>query len=91
MGPFACYATVHLFGPSVQDLIASIRREFETIRVFQQSKRDPLLWSYSSLEDGGGIVRVAGEETEVVKVWLKRMLAPLENTVGSEAWSKAFL
>ncbi|KAG8873948.1 hypothetical protein FRB97_006336 [Tulasnella sp. 331] len=91
MGPFACYATLHLLGPSVQKVIASIQREFETIRVFQQSKRDTLIWSYSSLEDGGGIVRVAGEETELVKVWLKRMLSSLESVIGSEAWSKAFL
>ncbi|KAG8984129.1 hypothetical protein FRB94_008196 [Tulasnella sp. JGI-2019a] len=92
MGPFHCYATIHLFGPKVQAVVASIQREFETIRVFQQSKQDSLVWSFSALEEGnGGIVRVAGEETELVRDCMKRLLAPLGDVVGAEAWSKALL
>lgn len=90
MGSFSCYATVLLFGPLVQDTIESIREAFAKITVFQRAEPETLLWSFSELE-GGGIVRVAGAETEAVKDWLAKALAPLVAIVGAEAYSKVFV
>ncbi|KAG8905561.1 hypothetical protein FRB99_008666 [Tulasnella sp. 403] len=90
MAPYTCYATLLLFGPLVQKLISAIQDDLQTISQFQQSAPSPLIWSFSPIEQGG-IVRVAGLETETVKTWLKKTLLPITEVVGSEAYDKAFV
>lgn len=90
MAPYSCYATILLFGPLVRKTIAVVEKEVDGMTQFQQASPSELVWSYSPLEHGG-ILRAAGTETEVVKRWLKRILAPLVDVVGPEAFDKTFI
>ncbi|KDQ12931.1 hypothetical protein BOTBODRAFT_34072 [Botryobasidium botryosum FD-172 SS1] len=92
LGPYACYATLLLVGPKVQDLIASLEKAYQSIHVFQQSEPLPLVWSMSALEESSGaVVRVAALETDMVRTWLRQSLQGLSDLVGDFVYEKAFV
>jgi len=91
LSPYSCYATLLLFGPLVQNVIADINTKYETISVFKTSSPSNLIWSVSPISDKGGcVVRVAGKDTEGVKVWLGNALKKLEGVVGIDVYRRAF-
>ncbi|KAG8964248.1 hypothetical protein FRC00_003127 [Tulasnella sp. 408] len=87
MAPYSCYATLFLIGSAVAPVLSYVEQEMRSITQFQASSPADLVWSFSPLEHGG-IVRAAGVETETVKFWLKRVLAPIQSTIGAEAFDK---
>ena len=94
LAPYACYATLLLFGPATTALAAHLASVYDGIRQMQVRRASPeaLLWSFSPLADGRGcIVRVAGTETDRVKAWLKEQLTGLEEVVGRDAYARAFV
>ena len=94
LAPYACYATLLLFGPATTALTAHLASAYDGIRQMQVRRGSPeaLLWSFSPLADGRGcIVRVAGTETDRVKAWLKEQLRGLEEVVGGDAYARAFV
>jgi len=93
MGPYACYATVLLYGPLVQGLVRELEGRMQRISVFRVREPLDVLWSLSGVhgEPKGRIVRVAGKETETVKTWLVDALRPLVDVIGEEIYSKAFV
>lgn len=94
LAPYACYATLLLFGPATSPLAAHFRSVYDGIRLMQVRKGAPedLLWSFSPLAEGRGcIVRVAGTETDRVRAWLKEQLRGLEEVVGRDAYARAFV
>jgi urease accessory protein len=101
LAPYACYATLLLFGPATTALAAHLARVYDGIRQMQvrssnressSSSPEALLWSFSPLANGRGcIVRVAGTETDRVKTWLKEQLRGLEEVVGKDAYTRAFV
>ena len=104
LAPYACYATLLLFGPATTALAAHLASMYDGIRQMQvrssrgsgsgssPSSPEALLWSFSPLADGRGcIVRVAGTETDRVKAWLKEQLRGLEEVVGRDAYARAFV
>ncbi|KII93817.1 hypothetical protein PLICRDRAFT_100435 [Plicaturopsis crispa FD-325 SS-3] len=91
LAPYACYATVILHGPLVQDVIRSLAASYERISVFRQGGPPDLVWSLSPLAgDVGHVVRVAATETEYVKNWLASALRGLEKVVGVDVYRTAF-
>jgi urease accessory protein len=94
LAPYACYATLLLFGPATTALVAHFASVYDGIRQMQVRRGTPeaLLWSFSPLAEGRGcIVRVAGTETDRVKTWLKGQLRGLEDVVGRDAYARAFV
>ncbi|KAH9968841.1 UreD-domain-containing protein [Russula dissimulans] len=93
MGPYACYATVLLYGPLVQGLVGELEGQMQKMSVFRVKEPLDVLWSLSGVhgEPRGRIVRVAGKETESVKTWLVNALRPLVDVIGEEVYSKAFV
>ncbi len=94
LSPYACYATLLLFGPATTALTAHLASVYDGIRQMQVRSGSPeaLLWSFSPLAEGRGcIVRVAGTETDRVKTWLKEQLRGLEEVVGRDAYARAFV
>ena len=94
LSPYACYATLLLFGPATTALTAHFASAYDGIRQMQVRRGSPeaLLWSFSPLAEGRGcIVRVAGTETDRVKAWLKEQLRGLEEVVGRDAYARAFV
>jgi len=93
MGPYACYATVLLYGPVVQGLVRELEERMQKISVFRVREPLDVLWSLSGVhgEPSGRIVRVAGKETETVKMWLADALRALVDVIGEEVYSKAFV
>jgi len=95
MGPYACYATLLLYGPRVQGVVRELEERMRAVTVFQVREPLDVLWSLSPVRgdagDEGRIVRVAGKETEDVKKWLKDALRGLVDTIGGEVYSKIFI
>ena len=104
LAPYACYATLFLIGPLASPIISSLSTQFKAIQQMRATKPDRLLWALSplnlnipgeSIVEGGGnegaIVRVMGMETELVREWLKRILEPLKNSIGADAYQTAFM
>lgn len=93
LAPYACYATLLLFGPRVKSVIDSLQASYSLISQRQRSEPEALIWSLSPLGGGGdGVcVRVTGTETEMVKNWLKARLEGLSAVVGEDVYNKAFV
>ncbi len=90
MGVYSCYATLFLCGPKTKDIIRFLDGEYQEISVFQHSSPPGLIWSLSRLDGEGRVVRVAGKETESVKLWFKEHLKGLEDVIGYNVYDKAF-
>jgi len=90
--PYSCYATLILFGPSLQSIIADISTRYDKISVFKATTPAPLIWSLSVIDSAnqGVVVRVAGVETETVKGWLRESLHGLESIVGIDLYRRTF-
>lgn len=95
MGPYACYATLVLYGPRVQGVVRELEDRMRAATVFQVREPMDVLWSLSPVRGEAGnegrIVRVAGKETEDVKMWLKDALRGLVDVIGVEVYSKIFI
>ena len=93
MGPYACYATLLLYGPLVQGVVKELEERMEKTSVFRVREPLDVLWSMSGVhgEASGRVVRVAGKETEDVKKWLSDALRGLIDVIGGEVYSKAFV
>lgn len=91
MGPYACYATLLLYGPQVQGVIGALTEEYGRISVFKTNAPAGLLWSLSAFGDGGAVVRIAGKETEEVKRWIGAAVAAVQMVVGREVFQRAFV
>ncbi|TFK56972.1 UreD-domain-containing protein [Heliocybe sulcata] len=94
LAPYSCYATIILYGPLVQGILADLEARYNSITVFKRNAPEPLIWSLSpllELSKDGYIVRVAGTETEEVKLWIEKALRKLESTVGTDIYRKAFV
>jgi len=100
--PYACYATLILFGPHVQPCITSLFKAYDSLSQMQLSQPDDLIWSLTPLdgrgddgkatkEGGGAVVRVAGKGTELVRNWLKDALRDMAETIGADAYNTAFV
>ena len=94
MGPYACYATLLLYGPRLQGVVRTLEDRMRVGTVFQVKEPLDVLWSLSPVHgeagDSGRIVRVAGKETEDVKMWLSDALRGLVEVIGGEVYSKIF-
>jgi urease accessory protein len=93
MGPYACYATLLLYGPLVQGVVKELEERMEKTSVLRVREPLDVLWSMSGVhgEASGRVVRVAGKETEDVKKWLSEALRGLIDVIGGEVYSKAFI
>jgi urease accessory protein len=92
LAPYACYGTLFLYGPSVRRVIEDLQAQYKTIVVYKRRSPDSLIWSLSPIGGGKGVVvRIAGQETESVKHWLRTSLGRLRDVVGEDAYRKAFV
>ncbi|KAH8120217.1 UreD-domain-containing protein [Phellopilus nigrolimitatus] len=90
MGAYSCYATLILCGPKSRSLVDLLSASYREITVYQQSSPAGQIWSMSEIE-GGCIIRIAGQETEGVKNWIRERLCGLEQHVGADVLDKALL
>ncbi|KAL5534339.1 hypothetical protein ACEPAG_801 [Sanghuangporus baumii] len=90
MGIYSCYATLIICGPKLRAVVEAIYAIYREISVYQQASPPDLIWSTSRIEDGC-VVRVAANETEKVKSWIKEHLSGLADLVGAEVFGKALI
>ncbi|KAK2461665.1 hypothetical protein APHAL10511_006128 [Amanita phalloides] len=93
LAPYACYATVFLYGPHTRETISQLSKDYDTISVFKSVAPEELLWSLSPVasRDGmGAVLRVAALETQMVKKWLATALKDLQAIMGAEVYRRAF-
>ena len=75
----------------VKSVIREMTIEYEGTTVQKATNPPPLIWSLSPISDGGGcIVRVAGQETELVRNRIAGLLRGLEGIIGVDMYRKAF-
>ncbi|KAJ3017866.1 hypothetical protein NUW54_g481 [Trametes sanguinea] len=91
MAPYSCYATVIMYGDLVRRTSQNLSAAYSAITVFKQNRPPPLLWSLSPIcDENGWVLRVAGKDTEDVKVWLGKALSDLESVLGVDVYRRAF-
>ncbi|KAI9060612.1 UreD-domain-containing protein [Trametes sanguinea] len=91
MAPYSCYATVIMYGDLVKRTCQNLSAAYSAITVFKQNRPPPLLWSLSPIcDEKGWVLRVAGKDTEDVKVWLGKALSDLESVLGVDVYRRAF-
>lgn len=90
LAPYHVYATVLVEGPHFAQLRAHMDKVVDGTSQFQLPRPPGLLWSYSSLSDTGGIIRVAGLEVEDVRDWLRAALTAggVNELVGQGLWPR---
>ena len=89
VAPYSVYSTVIIYGPNFIPLRASIAAEYAQVVQNQQSMPYNFLWSYSEFDGGkGGIMKCAGETTEITKDWTMEILqrGGVESLLGSDRW-----
>jgi urease accessory protein len=93
MRPYACYATLLLYGPLLEGVVRSLEDRMQKMTVFQVREPLDVLWSLSGVHGntGGRVVRVAGKGTEEVKRWLCDALRGLVDVIGAEVYSRTFV
>ena len=93
LSPYSCYAMVLLYGPEVEETIKDIEEQYSHLTVYQMRKPLDCLWSFSLLGQSakdGGIVRVAGKETETVRALLRVILRRIVVSIGIDTYQRAF-
>jgi urease accessory protein len=92
LAPYSCYATVILYGPQVRENISTLNAQYDMLSVFKTKAPTDLIWSFSPIDTKkeGAVVRVAGKDTEAVRLWLRQALKGLEPSIGIDVFRAAF-
>jgi len=91
LAPYSCYATAILYGPALINTMSEIAEEYGKISVFKQKEMPLLIWSWSWMRGGkGGVLRVAGIDSETVRNSLRDMFSHLQDVVGVDTYRRAF-
>lgn len=83
-GRFNCFATLLLLGPALRNLAESLLAEIDSFPVAPQSQ---ILTSISPVQDGA-VLRVAGEQPEMVGRQLHGYLSRLAPLLGDDPWER---
>jgi urease accessory protein len=94
MNPYQTYATILIYGPHFRSLLDALsalsqdpnQRQFQT-----QQPNGVLLWSFSLVEkERGGVLRLAGMETEVLAEFIRGVLerGKVDESVGRAMWER---
>ena len=88
--PYSCYAMLFLYGPRVHHIVVELISQYDKISILESKVPSQLIWSISSIDSMGVMVRVGGVETETVKAWLKQALSGIEHIMGKDAYMRIF-
>ncbi|RXK41561.1 hypothetical protein M231_01060 [Tremella mesenterica] len=90
LAPYNVYATILILGPHFESLLTHLAKLVHATRQFQAQKPEKVLWSFNLVESGAGVLRVAGEEVEDVRGWLKCELGDggVKELVGDGLWGR---
>ncbi|WRT67772.1 uncharacterized protein IL334_004745 [Kwoniella shivajii] len=92
LSPYNIYATLIFSGPHLTKLMKVLKQWSDKSRQFQLKLPPGLVWSFSEIdsESGAGIVRVAGRETEDVRIWLRGCLEAggVKDLTGDGIWPR---
>ncbi|KAK4689534.1 urease accessory protein, partial [Tremellales sp. Uapishka_1] len=90
LAPYHIYSTILIHGPHFASLIRRLNDMTDRTTQFQLPRPPGLVWSFSPIEDTGGVLRVAGVEVESVRKWLRETLAAggIADMVGEGLWPR---
>lgn len=93
LAPYHVYATVLIHGPHFESLLRYLRLVVDKTTQYQLKGPPGLVWSYSDISgDTGlaGVLRIAGESVEDVRVWLRSILerGGIKQLVGEGVWPR---
>ena len=82
--------TIIIVGPHLAGLIRCLEEMCDQTRQYQASRPNDLLWSFSIVCEGGGVLRVAGKEIEEVRKWLRGtfLTGGVAELVGDGLWPR---
>lgn len=90
LSPYNVYATVIILGPHLRGFSDHLSKLCDETRQYQASKPEDVVWSFSVVADGGGVLRVAGVEVEDVRKWLRAVFVEggVDKLVGEGVWPR---
>ncbi|KAL7423160.1 hypothetical protein Q5752_002460 [Cryptotrichosporon argae] len=90
LAPYNVYATLLVLGPQLAPLLAHLAALADGTSQFQRPRPPALVWSFSPLALGAGVVRVAAVEVEDARTWIRRTLegGGVNELVGDGLWPR---
>lgn len=88
--PYHVYATVLVYGPRMAKLRSLLDQIADNESQFQIPRPPGLIWSWSVLDENGGIIRLAAVHVEDIRVWLRSVLTQggMADIVGEGLWPR---
>lgn len=88
--PYHVYATVLVYGPKMEKVRRLLDAIADNESQFQIPRPPGLIWSWSSLDENGGIIRLAAVNVEDIRFWLRSVLTQggMADIVGEALWPR---
>jgi urease accessory protein len=90
LAPYHVYGSLLILGPAFAPLVAYLNALIDHTSQMQIHTPPSLLWSYSSTDEQGGVLRLAAEEVEDAQRWLREVMtfAGVQHVVGEGLWPR---
>lgn len=88
--PYHVYATVLVYGPAMAKARTLLDAIADNESQFQIPRPPGLVWSWSALDEHGGIIRLAAVNVEDIRFWLRSVLTQggMADIVGESLWPR---
>ena len=88
--PYHVYATVLVYGPTMAKTRKLLDAIADNESQFQIPRPPGLIWSWSVLDEHGGIIRLAAVHVEDIRDWLRSVLTQggMADVVGEGLWPR---
>jgi urease accessory protein len=90
LAPYHVYGTLLILGPAFAPLLEYLAALTDHTAQMQIHSPPTLLWAYSRTDEQGGVLRIAAEEVEDAKRWLREVMtfAGVDGVVGEGLWPR---
>ena len=90
MAPYHVYATMFIVGAHLKGFVDHILILCDRELQFRLKSPPRLLWSFSEIGPGAGVLRIAGHEVEEVRKWLREAMEAggIQQLVGEALWPR---
>ncbi|TIB80993.1 UreD-domain-containing protein [Wallemia mellicola] len=93
MGPFHVYGLLILLGKQTEDIRRAFEHAYDKQNAVLNGRFDigmDVLWSYTPINKDASVIRLAGKDEEVIKLFLRDNCINLQEVIGMEAYVRCF-
>lgn len=93
MHPFHIYAMLFLIGDQTKQIREDFEHEHSNLKAVLNGRFDigsDVLWTNTCVNENASVVRLAGKDEEIIKLFLRERCKKLESVIGVEAYFRCF-